>query len=238
MLTIDFLQIKNFSWKELLLGSEEWNFLPEVIIRTLVMFTVILIGLSILGKRGVKQLSVFELVIIIGLGSAAGDPMFYKDVGLIPAILVFIIIITLYSWVTHWVGRNKRIEYLLEGKPICLVDEGRFAIDNFSKENLGEDEFFAELRLKGISHLGQVEKAIIETNGGISVFFYPDEEVKYGLPILPELLDIQLKKIDTAGYYACVFCGDTKKLEPSAHHVCPTCKKDKWVEASEKKRVS
>ena len=145
------LQI-NFSWKELLLGSEEWNFLPEVVIRTLVMFAVVLISLSILGKRGVKQLSVFELVVIIALGSAAGDPMFYKDVGLIPAIIVFIIIISLYSIVTHWVGKSKKVEQLVEGKPICLVEGGRFAIDNFSKENLGQDEFFAELRLKGISH--------------------------------------------------------------------------------------
>jgi uncharacterized membrane protein YcaP (DUF421 family) len=233
-----FLQIKNFSWKELLLGSEEWNFLPEVIIRTLIMFAIILISLSILGKRGVKQLSVFELVVIIGLGSAAGDPMFYKDVGLIPAIIVFIIIIGLYILVTHWVGKSKKLERLVEGKPICLVKDGRFAIDNFSKENLGQDEFFAELRLKGISHLGQVENAIIETNGGISVFFYADEEIKHGLPILPDSLDKQHKKINTTGYYACIFCGYTKKLEPAAHHICPTCKKDKWVEASDKKRVS
>lgn len=233
-----FLQVKTFSWKQLLLGNEEWNFLPEVIIRTLVMFAVVLIGLSILGKRGVRQLSVFELVVIIGLGSAAGDPMFYKDVGLIPAIIVFVIVISLYSWVTHWVGRNKTMEQLVEGKPICLVEQGRFAIDNFSKGTLGQDEFFAELRLKGISHLGQVEKAIIETNGGISVFFYRDDEVKYGLPIMPESLDTLLKKIDKTGYYACVFCGYTKKLEPVAHHKCPICKKEKWIEASDKKRVS
>ena len=232
-----FLQIKNFNWKELLLGSEEWDFLPEVIIRTLVMFLVVLISLSILGKRGVKQLSVFELVVIIGLGSAAGDPMFYKDVGLIPAIIVFIIVITLYSLVTHWVGKSKKIEHLVEGKPICLVKDGRFAIDNFSKEALGQDEFFAELRLQGISHLGQVENAIIETNGGISVFFYIDEEVIYGLPIMPESLDQQQKKINVSGYYACVFCGYTKKLEPAPQHICPTCKKDKWIEASNKKRV-
>lgn len=232
------LQIKNFSWKELLLGSEEWNFLPEVIIRTLVMFAIILISLSILGKRGVKQLSVFELVVIIGLGSAAGDPMFYKDVGLIPAIIVFIIIISLYTWVTHWVGRSKKVEHLIEGNAICLVKDGKFAIDNFSKEALGQDEFFSELRLKGVSHLGQVENAIIETNGGISVFFYPEDEIKYGLPIMPGSLDEQIKKIPVSGYYACIFCGHTKKIEPSDHHVCPTCKKDKWVEASDKKRVS
>ncbi|RYG40787.1 MAG: DUF421 domain-containing protein, partial [Chitinophagaceae bacterium] len=97
------LQATSFSWKELLLGDQEWDFLPEVGLRTFVMFAVILIGLSILGKRGVKQLSVFELVVIIGLGSAAGDPMFYKDVGLIPAFIVFAIVISLYSLVTHYV---------------------------------------------------------------------------------------------------------------------------------------
>ncbi len=102
------------------------------------MFAVVLISLSILGKRGVKQLSVFELVIIIGLGSAAGDPMFYKkDVGLIPAIIVFIIIISLYSVVTRWVRKSKKVEQLVEGKPICLVEGGRFAIDNFSKKKSG-----------------------------------------------------------------------------------------------------
>lgn len=212
--------------------------MPEVVFRTLIMFAVILVSLSILGKRGVKQLSVFELVVIIGLGSAAGDPMLYKDVGLIPALIIFILIISLYSLVTHWVGKSKKMERLVEGKPVCLVEDGRFAIDNFKKENLGQDEFFAELRLKGISHLGQVENAIIETNGGISVFFYEDKDIKYGLPILPGSLDYQTKKINKAGRYACVFCGNTEKIEPVSHYTCSVCKKDKWVEASNKKRIN
>ncbi len=233
-----FLQANGFSWKELLLGGEEWNFLPEVFIRSVIMFSVILLSLSILGKRGVKQLSVFELVVIIGLGSAAGDPMFYKDVGLLPVLIVFVIVISLYTWVTHLVSTNKNIETAIEGKSICLVENGKFAIDNFRKEALGQDEFFSELRLKGVSHLGQVELAIMETNGGISVFFYKDAEIKHGLPILPNSLEKQTKKINTAGYYACVFCGNTEKLAPAGKHTCKSCKKDIWVEASNKKRVT
>ena len=205
--------LQGFTWKELLVGGEEWHFLPEVAIRTVFMFLVMLIGLSILGKRGVRQLSVFELVVIIGLGSAAGDPMFYKDVGLVPAMLVFTLIIGLYSVVTYFVGKNKRMETLIEGKPICLVEEGRFAIDNFSKENMGQDEFFAELRLKGISHLGQCQQAIIETNGEISVFYYSDEECRYGLPILPGSLEGKSKSIPNDGIYSCVFCGHTEPLK-------------------------
>jgi uncharacterized membrane protein YcaP (DUF421 family) len=232
------LQASSFNWKELLLGDEEWNFLLEVGLRTLIMFSLILVGLSILGKRGVKQLSVFELVVIIGLGSAAGDPMFYKDVGLIPAFIVFVIVISLYSTVTHWVGKSKKLEHLVEGKPLCLVEDGKFAIDNFKKEALGQDEFFSELRLQGISHLGQIEKAIIETSGGISIFFYPDDEIRYGLPILPGSLDHKMKTIPKEGYYSCTFCGLTEKLQPMQHHTCPECRKDGWVESTNRKRIS
>lgn len=232
------LQTKTFSWKELLMGSEEWSFLLETSFRTLIMFSVVLIGLTILGKRGVKQLSVFELVVIIGLGSAAGDPMFYKDVGLLPAFIVFTIVISLYVVVTYFVGKNKSFEHLVEGKPDLLVSEGAFAIENFKKEALGQDEFFAELRLRGVSQLGQVETAIIETNGGVSVYFYPDAEVKYGLPIMPDSLNEQIKKISVTDHYACAFCGFTEKIEPVSRHVCSKCKKNTWVKASKKKRVS
>lgn len=221
-----------------MMGSEDWSFLIETGFRTLVMFTVVLIGLTILGKRGVKQLSVFELVVIIGLGSAAGDPMFYKDVGLLPALIVFTIVISLYVLVTYLVGRNKKFEHLVEGKPDQLIQEGVFAIENFKKEALGQDEFFAELRLRGVSHLGQVQTAFIETNGGVSIFFYPDNEVKPGLPILPDSLDYQTKKVKEAGIYACVFCGNPEKLEASSTHKCKKCKKDLWVKASDKKRVT
>jgi uncharacterized membrane protein YcaP (DUF421 family) len=68
----------------------EVEFLPEVALRTFFMFFVILTSLRILGKRSVAQLSVFELGVIIGLGSAAGDPMFYKDVGLLPGVVVLL----------------------------------------------------------------------------------------------------------------------------------------------------
>jgi uncharacterized membrane protein YcaP (DUF421 family) len=237
LLYIYLLQTDGFSWKELLLGSEEWNFLAETVLRTSIMFLVILTSLRVLGKRAVKQLSVFELVIIIGLGSAAGDPMFYKDVGLLPSLTVFILFVSFYLLTTQLVSKNKKIEHLVEGKPVCLVEEGIFSIENFKKEPLAQDEFFAELRLKGVSHLGQIENAIIETGGGISIYFYPDNDVKYGLPILPGSLEEQTKKISTTDNYACTFCGYTEKLQRAEKHNCPKCKKDLWVKAINKKRI-
>ncbi|MGI9653226.1 DUF421 domain-containing protein [Chryseobacterium sp. RLHN22] len=228
----------SFSWKELFLGTEDWAFLLEIVLRTMIMFLTIIIGLRVLGKRGVKQLSIFELVVIIGLGSAAGDPMFYKEVGIVSSIIVFIVIIILYSTVTKLIGRFKKIENLLEGKAMCLIENGVFAIDNFKKENLGSDEFFAELRLKGVSHLGQIEFAIEEVSGDISVFFFEEDKVKYGLPIMLHSLDHPLRNIAEEGHYSCTFCGYTEEKPEGNAGSCKNCGKHNWVKASNRHRIT
>jgi uncharacterized membrane protein YcaP (DUF421 family) len=229
----------NFEWQKFLMGEEEWIFIAEVIIRSGIMFIVALSALRILGKRGVRQISIFELVVIITLGSAAGDPMFYKDVGILPALGVFLVIVSLYYFVTYLVGKSKTFEHLIEGKPVCLIQDGSFSIENFKKEPLAQDEFFAELRVKGISQLGQIEQAIIETNGDISIFYYPDDEVRAGLPILPRPFSEQEVEIDSAGIYSCTFCGNTENVEAaSPNYTCKKCKKDKWVKASSRKRIT
>ena len=229
--------LQAFNWEELLLGSEDWAFLGETFFRSLIMFIVLLTGLRILGKRGVKQLSVFELVVIIGLGSAAGDPMFYKDVGLLPAIIVFAMVIGMYKLVTYLVGKSQKFEQLIEGMPVCLITEGRLTIENFEKEALAQDEFFAALRMASVMHLGQVEQAIIETTGSLSIYYYPDDQVKYGLPILPELFDRKLDSIERSGIYSCTFCGYTTELAPAPSHTCPVCERKKWVPSINRIRI-
>lgn len=225
------------NWKELMLGGEPWSFLPEVFLRTLIMFIILIVSLRLLGKRGVKQLSIFELVVIISLGSAAGDPMLYRDVGILPALLVFVLIVGLYSLITYFIGKNKPFEKMMEGKPVYLIRNGAFFVENFSKEALGEDEFFAELRMQGVSQLGQIEEAIVESSGNISIFYYPDEAVKFGLPIMPHSLENWQQEIKERAHYACTFCGYTEQLQPAINSICPECKKNKWVKASDKKRI-
>lgn len=226
------------NFKEILLGAEDISFLIEVFCRTVLMFFIILFSLRLLGKKGVKQLSVFELVVIIGLGSAAGDPMFYKEVGIISAVCVFIVVIILYKGATFLIFKFKPIENVMEGKPIYLIEHGEFQIDNFKKETLSADEFFAELRLSGVSHLGQVELAILEINGDVSVFFYPSEQTQFGLPILPNALANPIETITISNWYSCSFCGFSEFLVPLKTYKCPRCHKSKWVLASDKKRVN
>lgn len=225
-----------FEWDRLLFNSLPAAFLLEVLFRSIIMFTVVLLTLKFAGKRGVKQLSVFEIVIIISLGSAAGDPMFYEDVGLIPAILVFIIILLLYRSVTWLLGKSKRFENFIEGKTETIIEDGQFSLKSFEKEDLAQDEFFSELRARSIEHLGQVRNAYIETNGTVSVYFYEDEEVKYGLPIRPQQFDLKSRVIPKKGTYACTFCANVQELEPIAAK-CTNCGREEWVEAIKTRRI-
>jgi uncharacterized membrane protein YcaP (DUF421 family) len=232
------MELLDLDWKVLLLGEEKWSFLVETAFRSVIMFLVILFSLRLLGKRGVKQLSVFELGVIIGLGSAAGDPMFYKDVGLLPGMTVFLVIISLYRLITYLINRSDRFEDFVEGTPTCVVKDGKLLMHNFEKEPVARDELFAQLRLHSVAHLGQVYQAIIETNGEVSVFYYADEDVRYGLPIIPDETNKKKTLIHTQDYYSCHFCGHTENIKPSNVHTCTGCQKNEWVKSTNKKRIT
>lgn len=224
-------------WEQIFLFDKSLVFLIEVAFRTFVMFVVLLLTLKLTGKRGVRELSVFETVIIIALGSAAGDPMFYEEVAILPALTVFLVVIVCYRLLTWLTGKSKRFERFMEGKTECFIKEGKFAVDTFNKESLAQDEFFSELRQQSVSQLGQVEFAYLETSGEMSIFFYDDDSVKYGLPILPHLFSKKTKNIIHSGIYACSHCGNVVEIT-TAKAVCEICKKDEWVEAIKIKRTA
>lgn len=222
--------MNTFEWDRILFNDLPKTFIFEVMFRSAVMFILLLITLKFAGKRGVRQLSIFETVIIIALGSAAGDPMFYHDVALLPAITVFIVTMVLYRSVTWYTGKSKWFERLIEGKTVCLIDEGKFSVTKFERESLAHDEFFSELRLKSVEHLGQIKNAFIEPSGEISIFYYEDEQVKPGLPLLPALYEKKSVTIPKEGVYACSICGYTH-LQKAKQAICPLCKNKEWVAA-------
>jgi uncharacterized membrane protein YcaP (DUF421 family) len=197
-----------FDWHRIFFSEDiPSDYLFEIVFKSAVMFLFLIVGLKFLSKRGVKQLSVFELAILIALGSAIGDPMFYDHVPITHGVTVLVIIILLYRIITGLTAKSKFIEQILEGKPTCLLSEGKIEYENYKRIGLPYDKFFAELRLSGIDHLGQIKKAYLETSGEISIFMFEDDKVLQGLPIYPELIDNPLEDISKDNY-ACIYCGN------------------------------
>jgi uncharacterized membrane protein YcaP (DUF421 family) len=128
-----------------------------------------------IGKRGMGQLAPFDFVIIIALGSAVGDPMFYPDVPLLHALVAITAIVLLTQGVTRVTQRFKRIQDLLSATATRLIRDGVMDLAAMRQEGIARTELFGALRTIGIEHLGEVERAYLEPSGKISVFRQPQE---------------------------------------------------------------
>lgn len=224
-------------WHRIFFSEQKTSFFLEILLRTPIMFLVTLAVLRFTGKRGGQQLSIFEVVMIITLGSAAGDAMFYQEVGLLHAIAVFAIVFIMYRIVIFIIIRNDKAEIILEGGPVYIIRNGLLCLKEMNGDEMGTDEFFAEFRVLNVSHLGQVNCAILEANGKISIFFRLDSEVVPGLPILPDQLAGFIQIIDKKGVYSCISCGFTKELFPQPETLCEICRSDKWVLSKADRRI-
>lgn len=231
--------VNSFDLKRMLLPEEvDFTFLFEVAFRTFFMFGILLVFLKLSGKRSIAQLSLFEIALIVGLGSAAGDPMFYHDVGLLPILVVFLVIGLLYKALTILTLKSEKAEKLIEGKTEPLLRNDLMITENLDSQALSYDEFFGFLRMMHVEHLGQIRAAYHEINGDISIFFYTDEEVKPGLPILPEALRFSFSTIESEGMHSCTKCGFTGNYKAGVSPKCIICSNDKWVRSSRSKRIS
>ena len=226
----------NFDWNAIFLNDLDLQLSLEIGLRTLIMFLLILTFLRLSGKKGVRQLSIFEVAIIIALGSAAGDPMVSKDYAILPSLLVFVVIISIYRVITYYASKNEKFESLIEGDPVYIIEGGQFTLVEGADNNFAKDEFFSEIRGQGASHIGQIETAILETSGKLSLFFYSDKDVRPGLPVLPKLYNKKSIVIQDNAVYACTNCGNCKEI---AHpQKCERCGKEEWVPAIDNLRVT
>ncbi|WP_410528669.1 DUF421 domain-containing protein [Sphingobacterium sp. GVS05A] len=212
------------------------SFLVEIGLRSTIMFLLILTILRLSGRRGVRQLTLFEVAIIIGLGSAAGDPMFQEDIPIFHAIVVFICVIAIYKTITWITSKSETVAQLLEGKVLPVVKDGVFDIKHENDNTFSRMEFFSELRNLNIEHLGQVREGVLEVDGSLSVLFYTDEDTRYGLPLFPSSyrsVDISVNE----GPFACMCCGNVLSHVNTDSPQCPRCKRTKWAQAINSKRV-
>jgi uncharacterized membrane protein YcaP (DUF421 family) len=228
-----------FDWHRLL-----WTphtppaFLGEIVFRCVVMYFIIIVALRVTGRRGVRQLSIFEISLVLALGSAAGDTMFYGTTSLLYAAVVFVVVTGLYWLFNLLTRRYPRLSDWLEGKPMLLIEDGRIKLENFRQLRLTQKELFGELRQQQVEHLGQVRLAYMEATGNLSVYFYPSADpVLAGLPILPERCERRLRRADVTGAYACFRCGHVQQLTAHAPAACAECHYEEWLPVSTAERA-
>jgi uncharacterized membrane protein YcaP (DUF421 family) len=168
-----------FDWHRILLGEPPPAYLLEVALKCVMVFCLLLLVMRLMGKRGQNNLSPMQQMLMIALGSAAGDVLLYPTVALAYAALVLVGVTLLTIGLEKWSERSRPVRDYMESRPTVLVSDGRIDRDALRRERTSLRELNAELRVGGARSLSQVRYAILEVTGEFSVFLNdhePDEE--------------------------------------------------------------
>jgi uncharacterized membrane protein YcaP (DUF421 family) len=161
--------IEPFDWQRMLFGDSDPLFLAEIAVRTLLLYLFALAMVRLMGKRGMAQLTPFEFVIIVALGSAVGDPMFYPDVPLVHGFVVIASVVLLQQGLSVIARRWPKLDEVVEGRPTVAVRQGVIQHDAVEAGMFSLAEVLEMMRLQGIARLEDVELAVIENAGRLSV---------------------------------------------------------------------
>jgi uncharacterized membrane protein YcaP (DUF421 family) len=218
------------------LGTDPALFYLEILFRTCVIYLYSLVLIRWVGGRGIAQMSTVEFLLVIALGSAVGDAMFYPQVPLLHAMLVITAVVVINKGIDTLIFRYPRLEKAVDGVTAEIVRDGVIVISTLRRHKLGRSEVFESLREQGYCNLGQIDRAYLETSGRFSVF--PASAPRFGLPIKPAWDCEQPRMIKpqtdvaTAGALACCTCGvllpKPIKQTPKA---CENCGNAMWTPA-------
>ncbi|MCP1125314.1 hypothetical protein CN326_07900 [Bacillus sp. AFS018417] len=144
--------------------------LVQIVFRTIILYSVMLIIFRLMGKREIGELSVLDLVVFIMLGEMAVIAIENMDKSiwhqLVPMVLIMVIQIAL-SLVSL---KSQRIRHILEGEPAIIVREGKIDEKQMRKQRYNMDDLLMQLREQSIGDIRDVEYAILEPSGRLSVF--------------------------------------------------------------------
>lgn len=159
-----------FDWGRMLLGDPPKLYMLEIGLKVLIIFAILLLVLRLLGKHGQQNLSPMQQLLMIALGSAAGDALLYPDVPIAYAAVILLGVTALTVGLEKLSEHLRPVRNYVESHPRILVKDGEIHWDALHTERTTRRELFAELRIKGARSLSQVELAILEVTGDISVF--------------------------------------------------------------------
>jgi uncharacterized membrane protein YcaP (DUF421 family) len=141
----------------------------EIVGRSVVVYLFIVIAIRIAGKKELAQLSVIDLVFILLISNAVQNAMVGPDNslpgGLIAAASLFLVNIIL-KFITY---RYKKANIAIEGEPVILIHNGKILQKNLDKEKIPLEEIEASVREHGVENIDDVNLAIMETDGNISI---------------------------------------------------------------------
>jgi uncharacterized membrane protein YcaP (DUF421 family) len=148
--------------------------LPEVILRVAIIYLFLVVVLRISGKREVGQMSILELIVVLLISDAVQNSMVGDNTTVWAgpvAVLTLLGLDYALAWLTR---RSKKVRQAIEGEPRLLVRDGRLLRNALREEKLSVDEVETAVRAHGLARIDDVQEAVLETDGSISIIPKPE----------------------------------------------------------------
>lgn len=171
--------------------------LLEKILRPLLVYVFLIVGLRLAGKRELGQMNPFDLVVLLTLSNTVQNAIIGNDNSLLGG-LVGAATLLLVNWLAvRFFYRHRRFGRLLIGAPIVLIERGRVRRERLEAERITEEELLTACREHGADRFEQIDRTILETDGAISIHLRhstreerSDDEVARRLAAIEQLLRV------------------------------------------------
>ncbi|MBM6597084.1 DUF421 domain-containing protein [Priestia megaterium] len=160
-----------------------------MVARTVLLYVVVLIIFRVMGKREIGELSILDLVVFIMIAEMAvmaienpKDPLLYS---ILPMLTLLIIQIGLAIWSL----KSNRMRNFIDGKPSIIIENGKINEHEMKRQRYNFNDLLVQLRDKNIKNVADVEFAILESSGRLSVFEKDQQSREKGNLNLPFIID-------------------------------------------------
>lgn len=136
---------------------------------SIAIYLFILIAIRIFGKREMSQLSVIDFVFILLIANSVQNAMVLGDNSFVGGLVAASALFLINFVIKLLIRKNATIAKIIIGEPLMLIYDGKIIVENLNKAQVSHDELMVAIREHGVSIIEEVNLAILEVDGNISV---------------------------------------------------------------------
>ncbi len=140
----------------------------DKVLRTVLVYAFLVVGLRLAGKRELAQLNPFDLVVLLTLSNTVQNAIIGNDNSVAGGLLGAAVLLALNDVVVRFLYRHERLDRLVEGEPDPLIENGVVNEERLRREMVTRSELEAAAHKQGFASLDEVERAVLEPGGGVS----------------------------------------------------------------------
>lgn len=141
-----------------------------IIYKTLMLYIFIIIVYRIMGKKEVGQLSIVDLIVTILIAELAAISIEQVESSILVSVIPILVLVIMQIVLSYISIKSNRFRNFIDGRPSVIINRGKVNFSLMSKIRYGLDDLLSQLREKGVKSLEEVDYAVLENSGNLSIF--------------------------------------------------------------------